>query len=266
MNFHPQRRLLRPDLHPDPSAEVGACACGLQMNATADTIAALRAFDGAANRNSVNRPIIGQCVQLRAFALSAREPRWLCAGRFSMRIFRSPALVRRFTMATSHSPVDIDVSMPPPGLGDCMLREPGTGRKFPLSELWATQPCFIHFLRRFGCPLCQKGAQDLSQLKAELDRLNVRMVAIGFEDESYPQFAEGSFWAGDLFFDDNRQTYSLLGFKRQNAVKGFTSLFSASGAPPCTATLPLPRTHTASPVGQFGARIATLARQEFRAT
>lgn len=68
-----------------------------------------------------------------------------------------------------------------------------------LGSFWENQVCVIHFLRRFGWPLCRLGAKQLSAIKPQLDANNVRLVGVGVEELGVEEFVQGKYWSGGKF-------------------------------------------------------------------
>ncbi|KAJ9087956.1 hypothetical protein DSO57_1027975 [Entomophthora muscae] len=82
-------------------------------------------------------------------------------------------------------------------------------------------------LRRFGCPLCRYEARVLSNYKSEFDRLNVKMIAIGFDEVGLDEWVKGKFWDGDLYIDPELNIYNHFGLKKMGLARGLLSLFSS---------------------------------------
>eukprot|EP00741_Cyanophora_paradoxa_P022782 tig00021517_g22003.t1 len=78
----------------------------------------------------------------------------------------------------------------------------------------ASQRVVLTLLRRFGCLLCREGAADLSKIKPQLDAAGVRMIAVAHEKLGYEDFAKGNYWAGELYFDEEKDLYKALGTQR----------------------------------------------------
>lgn len=62
--------------------------------------------------------------------------------------------------------------------------------------------------------MCRMGAKELSAIKPQLDANNVRLVGVGVEELGVEEFVQGKFWAGELYIDEKKQSYSALGFRR----------------------------------------------------
>lgn len=69
-----------------------------------------------------------------------------------------------------------------------------------IGTFWENQVCVIHFLRRFGWPLCRLGAKQLSAIKPQLDANNVRLVGVGVEELGVEEFVQGNYWAGGKWY------------------------------------------------------------------
>ncbi|XP_071490549.1 prostamide/prostaglandin F synthase-like [Diadema antillarum] len=100
-----------------------------------------------------------------------------------------------------------------------LIKNVRTDETVKLSTLWeGGTSCVIHFMRRFGCPVCRMGARDLSSLKPLLDSANVHLVGIGHEELGAQEFLNTGYWKGELYIDMHKKTYSDLKFKRYNVL------------------------------------------------
>jgi prostamide/prostaglandin F2alpha synthase len=87
------------------------------------------------------------------------------------------------------------------------------GQSLRLGDLWrpdAPGPVLICMFRRWGCGLCRMSAVQVSSLKPYLDPLNVQLIGLGVERVGVEEFIEGNFFAGQLYLDENRQSYAAL--------------------------------------------------------
>ena len=80
------------------------------------------------------------------------------------------------------------------------------------------------FLRRFGCLLCRSYALKLSnELHSMLKKNNVGFIGIGLEE-----FQAGNYFSGDLYIDEGKKVYQILGLPLLGRIKGITNLFTRS--------------------------------------
>jgi len=68
----------------------------------------------------------------------------------------------------------------------------------------------LSMLRRFGCVLCRDGAEKLSTIKPELDKLGVALVGVAPEHLGQDEFVKEEFFKGQLFVDEPRALYGAL--------------------------------------------------------
>jgi len=66
--------------------------------------------------------------------------------------------------------------------------------------------------------LCRHGAQKISKLKPVLDAHHIRMVAVGLEPLGLETFVANKYWEGELYLDNEKQSYRLLNLKRQGLL------------------------------------------------
>lgn len=95
-----------------------------------------------------------------------------------------------------------------------LVKNVSTGEMVRIGTFWENQVCVIHFLRRFGWPLCRLGAKQLSAIKPQLDANNVRLVGVGVEELGVEEFVQGNYWAGELYIDQKKSSYKALGFRQ----------------------------------------------------
>uniref|UniRef100_A0A914A044 Prostamide/prostaglandin F synthase n=1 Tax=Patiria miniata TaxID=46514 RepID=A0A914A044_PATMI len=107
-----------------------------------------------------------------------------------------------------------------------LVKSASSGEMVAVGSFWKTQTCVIHFMRRFGCPLCRLGARELSTLKPQLDAHNIRLIGIGLEEFGLQEFVEGKFWDGELYVDLKKQTYAAIGYKRFSYWNILAAVFS----------------------------------------
>lgn len=74
--------------------------------------------------------------------------------------------------------------------------------------------------------MCRAGAQQISQLKPQLDANNVGLVGVGLEELGVEEFVKGGYFKGDLYIDSGKDCYKKLGLRRLNVFSLIPSLFS----------------------------------------
>ncbi|KAJ9074269.1 hypothetical protein DSO57_1007961 [Entomophthora muscae] len=103
-----------------------------------------------------------------------------------------------------------------------------TGETVVITDLWKEHTVILKVLRRFGCPLCRYESRLLSNLKPEFDRLNVRLVGIGFEEVGLQEFLDGKYWEWELFLDTERTVHRALGLTKMSIIAGLADLLTAA--------------------------------------
>ncbi|KAI9297352.1 hypothetical protein K502DRAFT_340274 [Neoconidiobolus thromboides FSU 785] len=94
-----------------------------------------------------------------------------------------------------------------------------------LNSAWDHQKVLFKIFRRFGCPLCRLEAKVLSNYKKEFEKLNVRVIGIGFDELGLKEWTENKFWDYELYMDKPRTLYKYLNFNRHNYWSGIVTLF-----------------------------------------
>jgi len=75
---------------------------------------------------------------------------------------------------------------------------------------------------------CRMAAKELSEtVKPTLDANNVRFIGVGFDKAFVKPFAEGKFFAGELYLDAEKELYNALNFERFSYWDLIKKLFSA---------------------------------------
>ena len=98
-----------------------------------------------------------------------------------------------------------------------------------IRSLYSIQPIVMIFLRRFGCPLCRSYALKLSnELHSILKKNNVGFIGIGVERFGLEEFQAGNYFSGDLYIDEGKKAYQILGLSSLGWIKGITNLFTRS--------------------------------------
>lgn len=109
------------------------------------------------------------------------------------------------------------------------IYDPINQESVQFKDLWENSKrpiVLIHFLRRFGWPLCRLGAQELS---SSIEKINEKFenildfAAIGLAKLDYEEFEQGKFVkGGKIYIDEVKETYKSLDF-------GSKSIFSLYG-------------------------------------
>ena len=63
----------------------------------------------------------------------------------------------------------------------------------------------------------------------QLKKHNVRLIGVGPELLGLEQFLEGKFFDGELFVDENKESYERLGFNKMSLLEVFPAIFSKNG-------------------------------------
>ncbi len=92
------------------------------------------------------------------------------------------------------------------------------GRSLKMSDLWATRPTLLLFLRRLGCPICRNYAMQIQKNLPVIEVHGVQVVAVSFENlgegsDSDKSFTKGKFWSGPLYQIDKQVYHALFGKK-----------------------------------------------------
>jgi len=115
--------------------------------------------------------------------------------------------------------------MDPAKIANNMVKSVTSGEMVAIKSFWKDSRVLIIFLRRFGWQLCRLGAQQISQLKPQLDANKVKLVGVGLEELGLDEFVKGGFFKGELYLDQGKDCYKKLGFKRLNVFNMLPSLF-----------------------------------------
>jgi len=100
------------------------------------------------------------------------------------------------------------------------------GEETTFGHLWADKSCVIIFLRRFGWPFCRLAAKEISLLLPQLTEADIRLVGIGLEPLGLQEFLDGNFFVGELYVDNNKESYKQLGFKKISLLSMVPALVS----------------------------------------
>ncbi|KAJ9080390.1 hypothetical protein DSO57_1025599 [Entomophthora muscae] len=109
-----------------------------------------------------------------------------------------------------------------------VLVQNSKGEDVAISDCWKKHIVVLKVLRRFGCPLCRYESRLLSELKAEFDALDIKLVAIGFERVGLEDFLAGGFWSWEVLIDCERSVHMALGVKKMSVSEGIQDLMSSS--------------------------------------
>lgn len=73
---------------------------------------------------------------------------------------------------------------------------------------------------------CRLGAKELSAIHPQLKANNIRLIGVGLEELGVEEFVKGDFFAGELFIDTNKKSFSDLGYRRLNILNVIPSILS----------------------------------------
>jgi peroxiredoxin len=95
-----------------------------------------------------------------------------------------------------------------------------SGQKIHLATLWKDHPIILAFTRHFGCAQCKEMLYEMIQVKAEIEKTGLRIVAVTQGDsaetaEFAEQFAKGI----PCYADPQREAYRAYGLEQGNAVQ-----------------------------------------------
>lgn len=90
------------------------------------------------------------------------------------------------------------------------LSDPDT--KINATTLWEKQPVMVMVVRRPGCNLCRAQCMHLLTFKDELDRRNIKFIAISHQEDSAKEFAEMFLKSDEIYIDSNKSFYRALGY------------------------------------------------------
>ncbi|KAI9292788.1 hypothetical protein K502DRAFT_355798 [Neoconidiobolus thromboides FSU 785] len=119
-------------------------------------------------------------------------------------------------------------SLGKPGFLEGIKVKDSKGGQIIISDLWKRQTCVLKVLRRFGCPLCRYESRILSELKDEFDELNIKLVAVGFEDVGLGDFLSGGYWDWQILIDDERSVHKALDLPKLPVSAGLKDLMSSA--------------------------------------
>ncbi|KAI0244045.1 hypothetical protein L0F63_003049 [Massospora cicadina] len=87
------------------------------------------------------------------------------------------------------------------------------GEEVLLSDLWQERPVVLKVLARLGCAMCKQEALTLREMKPYLDKHNVAIAAVAFEELDLKGFLDGGYWGWDILLDPERKVYTAAGLK-----------------------------------------------------
>eukprot|EP00026_Physarum_polycephalum_P013955 Phypoly_transcript_14416.p1 GENE.Phypoly_transcript_14416~~Phypoly_transcript_14416.p1 ORF type:complete len:198 (+),score=25.40 Phypoly_transcript_14416:102-695(+) len=90
-----------------------------------------------------------------------------------------------------------------------------------VSDFYANHRIVLVVFRRFGCVICREAAVEISKLKHDLDRMNVRLIGVGFEKNEKDVYDFLMYWAGELYIDEQRELYKALNVKRFGLLEAY---------------------------------------------
>ncbi|UJR08107.1 hypothetical protein I4U23_012384 [Adineta vaga] len=116
-------------------------------------------------------------------------------------------------------------------IGDTLVTRVTDNVDVPIRSLYSNQPIVLIFLRRFGCQLCRSYALKLSkELHPILQKNNIGFVGIGLERFGLEEFQKEKYFSGDLYVDQGKKAYQILGLPYLGWLKGITDIFSRSAS------------------------------------
>ncbi|KAJ9078968.1 hypothetical protein DSO57_1001182 [Entomophthora muscae] len=101
-----------------------------------------------------------------------------------------------------------------------------TGETMLLSDLWKERPVVLKVLARLGCAMCKQEALTLREMKPLLDKHNVAIAAVAFEDLDLKNFLTGGYWGWDILLDPERKVYEAAGLWRMTPMQFMRDIFS----------------------------------------
>ncbi|CAF1116280.1 unnamed protein product [Rotaria sordida] len=114
-------------------------------------------------------------------------------------------------------------------IGSTLVTRVTDNTDVPIRSLYAIQPIVLIFFRRFGCQLCRSYALKLSnELHSILKKNNIGFIGIGLEKFGLEEFQAGNYFSGDLYIDQGKKAYQILGLPYLGWIKGITTLFTRS--------------------------------------
>jgi prostamide/prostaglandin F2alpha synthase len=114
-------------------------------------------------------------------------------------------------------------------IGDSVVTRVSDNVDVPIRSLYSIQPIVLIFLRRFGCQLCRAYALKLSnELHPLLKKNNIGFIGVGLERLGVEEFQNGNYFSGDLYIDQGKKAYQILGLPYLGWLKGITEVFSRS--------------------------------------
>ena len=96
--------------------------------------------------------------------------------------------------------------------------------------LWADRPVVVMAVRRPGCQLCRAEASKLQELRPELEKLSVHLVAVLGEElpEQVSEFKEKHWAGGEIYLDQEKALFKALGqgVVRRGSLLSFLNPFA----------------------------------------
>lgn len=114
-------------------------------------------------------------------------------------------------------------------VGDTLVTRVSDNTDVSIKSLYANQPIVLIFLRRFGCQLCRSYALKLSnELHPILKKNQIGFIGVGLERFGLEEFQNGNYFSGDLYIDQGKKAYQILGLPYLGWIKGISDLFLRS--------------------------------------
>ncbi|XP_039251283.2 prostamide/prostaglandin F synthase-like [Styela clava] len=96
------------------------------------------------------------------------------------------------------------------------LKKVPNGETIEIQSLWKENTAVLCFIRRFGCPVCQYLARQISKLRPILDKHDIKLIGIGPEELGSKEFYEAKHLDGDVYYDPEKMCYKALGYNKYN--------------------------------------------------
>ena len=114
--------------------------------------------------------------------------------------------------------------------GAKLLALPSSGQSaVGAGTLWADHPVVVMAVRRPGCQLCRAESTKLQELRPELEKLGVHLVAVLGEDlpEQVSEFKQ-KHWGGEVYLDQEKALFAALGggVVRRGSLLSFLNPFA----------------------------------------
>lgn len=111
------------------------------------------------------------------------------------------------------------------------------GVAVPASQLWASEPAMLVFVRHFGCLFCREQTVAAAERESEINEAGARLIVVGNGQPRFvADFRRTTGYKGALYTDPAREAYRACAFARgvgttvnpttaRNAVRTFRAGF-----------------------------------------